>query len=103
MITNDSKIRSSDALFNVFYSNDNGFSYASILGGHKQPTDYEYLDISGASSRFWAVAATGWGDHDSYLQGIEVTAAQIPAPATLAILGLALAGLSISRKKSKVS
>lgn len=87
----------SDALFNIF-SSDDGMNYSSVFGGQVQPTGYDYLDVVAGSSKLWAVAATGWGEHHSYVAGIK--ASPVSAPSTLALLGLALMGLA-SRRKNK--
>jgi hypothetical protein len=102
--------KSDNAIFNVFLSED-GMDFYSIYeedgpynmarapedGEYLNTMDGEYLleeinDWSFTGAKFWAVAATGWGDHASYVEAIQYSSA-VPEPATLALFGLGLLGL----------
>lgn len=87
-----------NALFNVFYSADGGTSYTSIFGsaGQQQPTDLDYFDVDSGFHQHWAVAATGWGKHSSYIEALTY---DVPAPSTIGLMALALLGLRLSRNK----
>lgn len=89
-----------NALFNVFFSTD-GVSYTSIFGsnGQQQPDGLKSFSISSGAHSFWAVAASGWGDHSSYIESLEYN--QVPAPASIAMLSLGLIGLAAARRSSK--
>jgi hypothetical protein len=89
---------STNALFNIFYSED-GMNYEQVFSNQVQPVDLEYLSTGiDDGYQYWAVAASGWGSHASYIEAIAYSA--VPAPATLALFGLGIAGLgAFSRKK----
>jgi hypothetical protein len=112
--------KSDNAIFNIFFSEDGEYfssiyEYDDPYSWARAPEDGEYLntmdgeylaseisdwDFTGA--KYWAVAATGWGDHASYIEGIQYSTA-VPEPATLALFGLGILGLgtrSRSKKKS---
>lgn len=90
-----------DTLFNIFFSED-GFTYTSVFGGVGQqaPIDQEYL-FTGLTSAYtsYAIAATGWNSAPGgYIEAIKYS---VPESGTLALLGLGLAGLGISRRKKQ--
>lgn len=93
-----------DALFNIFASND-GLTYTSVFerarNGHYQqaPVDRDYL-MTNVSEQYmyYAVAATGWGSHSSYIEQISYTS--VTEPATLALLGLGIVALGAARRRT---
>lgn len=91
---------SSDALFNVFYS-DGGNVYTSIFGNagvQQQPTDLNYFDVNAGKYQYWAVAATGWGAHSSYVEALSY---DVPEPSVIGLAGLGLLLIGMSKRKSK--
>lgn len=93
-----------DALFNIYASND-GVTYTSVFdrarNGHYQqaPIDRDYLNTN-VSEQYthYAVAATGWGSHSSYVE--QISYSSVTEPATLALLGLGILALGAARRRS---
>ncbi len=86
-----------DALFNIFYSSD-GVLYEDVFNNQVQPTDLEFLTTGVDDGyKFWAISASGYGAHASYVEAIEFSA--VPEPSIVALFGLGLLGLGLTRRK----
>lgn len=98
----DKELVGKNARFKVFGSSD-GLNYASLTGGQKSPTNRDYLSVTPSESYKWyAVAATGYGQYQSFIEGIKYSpAASVSEPGTFALLGLGLVSLGFARRSVK--
>ena len=102
--------------YNIFASKDGGATWTSITGGDYMPASqgdvptgeqHSYtltaLGYTGGPVTFRIAASCNGGAvwHMIYVDNLDVngTVAPIPEPATMALLGLGLAGLLLRRKK----
>lgn len=99
-VNGDTTINANDtrnALFNIFFS-ANGSDYTNLFSNQIQPTDLEYITTGLTDSyQHFAIAASGYGTHSSYVEAISYT--QVPEPGTLALFGIALTSLIAVRRK----
>lgn len=92
-------------VFDIFLSSD-GLNYSSIFNANTAPTAGELLTLpgGGVTGQYFAVAHVGPtaanGSVGGYIEKVEY--ASIPEPGTLALLGLGLAGLGLSRRRKQV-
>jgi hypothetical protein len=97
--------RGDNAIFNIFYS-DNSQEFHSIydnLGGYPQnarapdnSSGNSSLAVDAGQHKWWAVAATGWGEHTSYVEAIVF---EVPEPSIIALFGLGLLGLGFASRR----
>ncbi|MDX1817471.1 MAG: PEP-CTERM sorting domain-containing protein [Marinobacter sp.] len=96
--TTNSVTDPANALFNIFFST-NGTDYTNLFSNQVRPTDLEYITTALSESyQYYAVAASGWGPHMSYVEALSYT---VPEPGTLSLLGLGLIGLGFARRQQK--
>lgn len=97
----DGNGQAGDTKFNIFTS-VNGIDYASIFPSNTQQSPYpnDWINTSLTSGyQFYAIAATGYEPAGGgYVEAIEYTA--VSAPQNIALFGLGLIGLGLSRRKS---
>jgi len=88
----------SESLFNIYYSED-GSDYINVYSNQLLPTNLDFLSLDAGSYRYWAVAASGWGKHSSYVEAIDYSPVSVPEPSIWALMGLGLLGFGVARRR----
>jgi hypothetical protein len=90
-----------NAVFNIFHSTDN-VTYTSIYPNigpffnSRVPDSGESLSVNAGAFQYWAVSATGYGSHASYIEAIDY---DVPEPSIIALFGLGLFGLGFASRR----